>query len=348
MYEVPDSVILEVSVDDTQLSFTRKALMEAAHLAGLPLLEAVSFSLVCLPASLNDQNFKTDWARTKDDPTPQDGIRVKNNEFVALRGKRITYYLTDEEKFGLKLRQMFYTLHGGVLGSKLETLLDNLIIINLNIVYQDDQYNLQEALVATKATVTDCQNAYSAIDVKFNVIYTRGKGDTSYINDKGAYGRIDQGAKEGMVNVLLFANNGYHGGRSSSLYNPDSEQIFIWEGSVDATPRSKNVSDTLSSAAIAHELAHLFFHYAGLSIKESASNNWSQEKGIYYSLNQMRYNPLFFPDPKLPDDFNYTKDLTHGITGIMPSLGFSTNPSYEQLIRIGAKRVAKHLYGRKQ
>ena len=314
------------------------------------MLESISYMLSCLPASVDDKSYRTGWAKAKDDPTPKDGAQVKDNEFETRRGKQTTYYLSDKEKNDLKERQIFYVLHGGVLGSMQESLLDGVIIINLNIVYQDDQYTLQEAQAATRATVADCQSAYSAIEVKLNVIYTPGKGDASYTNEKGAYGRIAQGAKEGMVNVLLFTNSGYHGGRSGSLYNPSSEQIFIWEGSVDVKPRAKNVSDTLSSGAIAHELVHLFFQYAGMSMEESDFNNWSQERGIYYSLNQMRYNPFFTPDSKLPDNFNYNKDFNPGGFGFRdPSpRGTRQNPTYEQVIRIGAKRVAKNLNEKRQ
>lgn len=348
MYEVPDFVVLEVTANDTQLSFIKKALFQAAYTAGLPLLESISYVLLSFPTGINDKTFRTGWAKTKEDPTPKDSATVKDNEFESRRGKQTTYYLSDKEKDDLRTRQIFYVLHGGVLGSMQESLLDGVIAIDLNIVYQDDQYNLQEAQAATNATVEDCQNAYKAIDVKFNVIYTPGKGDASYVQADGSYGRIAQGAKEGMVNVLLFANKGYHGGRSGSLYNPNSEQVFIWEGSVDVAPRARNVSDTLSSAAIAHELTHLFFHYAGLAMESTVGNYLTQETGIRYSVNQMRYNPFFFPDPKLPDDFNYTKDLIHGPAGMMPSSGFKSSPSYEQLIRIGAKRVAKNLHGKKR
>lgn len=347
MYEVTDFVVLEVTAADTQLSFIKRALFQAAYTAGLPLLESISYVLLSFPTGVNDKTFRTGWAKTKEDPTPKDSATVKDNEFEARRGKQTTYYLTDKEKDDLRTRQIFYVLHGGVLGSMQESLLDGVISIDLNIVYQDDQYNLQEAQTATKATVADCQNAYAAIDVKFNVIYTPGKGDASYVQADGSYGRIAQGAKEGMINVLLFANNGYHGGRSGSLYNANSEQIFIWEGSVDVAPRARNISDTLSSAAIAHELTHLFFHYAGLATEPSFWNYANQESGIRYAVNQMRYNPFFSPDPKLPDDFDYTKDLKYGGFGYMPPSGTRYKPTYEQLIRIGAKRISRNLNGKR-
>ena len=83
-------------------------------------------------------------------------------------------------------------------------------------------------------------------------------------------------------------------------------------------------------------------------MKESDLNNWLQEPAIYYSVNQIRYNPFFFPDPKLPDDFNYTEDLRSGGFGYRPSSGTTYKPTYEQLIRIGTKRAAKHLKVKRQ
>lgn len=348
MYEVPDYVVLDINANDSQLSFVRKALLQAAFAAGLPLLESVSYALQSLPASLDEKTWRIVWKMKTDDPTPNDSLIVKDIEFEARRGQRTTYYLSEEEKSNLRERQIFYVLHGGVLGSMQETLLDGVIVIDLNIVYQDNQYTLQEAQAATKTTVEDCQNTYKAIDVKFNVTYTPGRGDPSYVNKHGSFGRIAQGAKEGSVNILLFMNSGYHGGRSGSLYAPSSEQIFIWEGTMDTSPTAKNVGDTLSSGAIAHELVHLFFHYAGMSMEESVFNNLSQERGVYYPLNQMRYNPFFIPDPKLPDDFNYAKDLNYGGFGMRTPSKTRYKPSYEQLIRIGAKRVSKNLIGKRR
>lgn len=111
-------------------------------------------------------------------------------------------------------------------------------------------------------------------------------------------------------------------------------------------PTATNSLTTLSSAAIAHEITHLFFHYAGLSIEETWLNNVSQDARMAYALNPMRYNPLFVPDPKLPDDFDFKKDIRVDVVGGKGYEKTRYNPSSEQLIRIGAKRVSTHLQGK--
>ena len=214
------------------------------------------------------------------------------------------------------------------------------VTINLNIVFDQNQYSLDQAKVATKDTVADLQKTYAEIGVKFNVTFTSGTSNTGEVNKDGVPARIATGFKDGAVNVFLFANSKYNGS-SGSLYNSSSQQIFIWEGSLAEKPNAKNAANKLSSGALAHEVGHLFFHYAGLSMSETLANNISQDAGIGYSLNQMRYNPFFVADPELPDDFDYNK--RGGGFGYTPPRKTKHNPTYEQLLRIGAKRLARHL-----
>ncbi len=211
------------------------------------------------------------------------------------------------------------------------------VTIDLNIVYDENQYTLEQAQAAVKDTVKDLQDTYSAISVEFNVTYTAGQADYSKANNNGSPGTITKGAVQGSINVFLFANNKFNG-RSSSLYNPKTVQIFMWEGTFSDTPSASNVTDKLSSSALAHEVGHLFFHFAGMPMTESVSNNVSQDAGIGYATNQMRYNPLFIADSELPDDFDYNKISKGGL--YTPPKGTKHNPTYEQLLRFGAKRVA--------
>lgn len=108
-------------------------------------------------------------------------------------------------------------------------------------------------------------------------------------------------------------------------------------------PTAENARNKLSSGAIAHEVGHLFFHYAGLSMKQTLGNNITQDIGIAYALSQMRYSPFFAPDPELPDDFDFNRDARVDAIGGKGYEKTRHGPTYEQLLRIGAKRVAKHL-----
>lgn len=89
-------------------------------------------------------------------------------------------------------------------------------------------------------------------------------------------------------------------------------------------------------------MGHLFLNFAGDAINESLINNFKQDIGINYALNQMRYNPLFFKDSELPDDFDYNKMGIPMTDSGITTRKTASNPTYEQLLRIGAKRVAKH------
>lgn len=223
------------------------------------------------------------------------------------------------------------------------------ITIDLNIVYDPTQYTREQAEAATKKSLKDLQNTYAKIGVSFNVTYSEGTADASQVDQNGLPTRIATGAKENAVNAFLYVNNSAATkGRSGSNYNPQSQQIFLWEGSVDANPRASNVANRLSSGALAHEFGHLFLQYAGFPMTGTFLNNLHQDAGIAYALNQMRYNPFFQPDPELPDNFDYKRDVGDPDAGGptksgLPRLKSVANPSFEQLLRIGAKRVSSHL-----
>ena len=312
--------------------------MELARQSGLPFIEQLDFSnyisiiLGC----------KFEWKT--EDQSPQDDIVFKDQDTANKVGKDIDYYPSPTEVEELKNRQFQYMLNGGVLGSWTEVSARSTISLDLNIVYDEDQYNIIEAHTAADATVQDCKNTYGAVNIEFNVSFSPGKGDTSYINTDGSYGRIARGAKNGAINVLLFANYKFNG-RSSSLYNPASEQIFMWEGSMYDKPTAKNAGDPLTSSAIAHELGHLFFYYAGLYMTESWLNNGIQDGQINYSLNQMRYNPLFFQDNRLSDYYNFRRDVNPLRLDFLAPRGSNRKPTSEQLLRLGAKKVFMHFKG---
>lgn len=332
-YEIPNFVTLMVVPYESAQAFMRRAMMRAAYEAGLPLLEQVYFANYMISLGWVFQ-----WKNA--DPTPQDNINIKDAELNARANRAINYRLSETEKEELKKRQTDYTLNGGILGSKLEASNDFQINLSINIVYDENQYTLGQTQDAVAEAVKYLDESYGSININFNISYTAGKRDSALLNKDGAYGRIAKGNVSGKINVLLFVNNKY-AGKSGSLYYPPTELIAIWEGSMDANPKSSNASDKLSASAVAHELGHLFFHYAGLSMEQTLERNLFQDGGIRYALSQMKYNPLFYKDSQLPDDFESRRAKKGGFYPV-PSKT-KNNPSSEQLLRLGAKRLAAKL-----
>jgi hypothetical protein len=210
------------------------------------------------------------------------------------------------------------------------------VTIDLNIVYDSEQYTDQQARDATAATVEDLKETFKPIGIEFNVTYSPGTRNESDTTTSGEPTRIATGQKDRAINVFLFVNN-KSGGKSGGMYAPNSKQIFLWEGSMDANPRSKNVSSGLSVGALAHEVGHLFFDFAGVPMNSSLANNISQDAGIAYAFFHMRYNPVFVPDPELPDSFDFNK--TGGGMAVPKIRKTESFPTYEQLLRLGARRV---------
>ena len=100
-YEIPNSVSLVIGSNDTQLGFVRKALIQAAREAGLPLLEQVDFAISILRLPINPgeaaklldiskqegkPSFRLIW--NGKDPSPKDHtIEIQDWEFNKRRGK---------------------------------------------------------------------------------------------------------------------------------------------------------------------------------------------------------------------------------------------------------------------
>lgn len=286
MYEVPDYVVLEVSASDTQLTFIRKALFQAAYTAGLPLLESISYVLFILPASVNDKTYRTGWAKAKDDPTPKDGATVKDNEFETRRGKQTTYYLDDKEKEELKIRQIHYVMQGGVLGSMKEVVNLDIIVVDLNIVFDEKQFDETKAKETIKAQVDDAINVYGSIEIKFNIIWTAGAGSAANLE-------ITKGRKEGFVNVFLSIGEG--GAVSqTAMTKPDPNtgeiktyDIFLTREKLSIRGLSDN---SLNTWALAHELGHKFgvVGYSGVQFWGFDTSNWSSDGAINTAIIRAR------------------------------------------------------------
>ncbi|MBK7708647.1 MAG: RHS repeat-associated core domain-containing protein [Acidobacteria bacterium] len=220
-----------------------------------------------------------------------------------------------------------------------------LVTLKMTIVYDKQQYTEDEAKAATKSNLEELAKTYGNVGITFDVNYEAGDRDTSRVNDDGVPARI-KNAKDGSIIVFLFQNTKYHGGKAGSAYIPESQQIMIWEGGLPDKKIGSEAPNKLSSWAIAHELGHLFLEYAGLKMDETLGNNVSQDLSITGSLTYMRYAPFFEADPDLPDDFDYEKDVrncTCAVPGAVPSAKSRNMPTNQQLLKIGAKRVANHL-----
>lgn len=123
-YYIPNKVSFRIGATDTQMAFVRKALMEAARIAGLPLLEQVDYAdfILRLPLNQKDRDKLLDvreQAKNKtktpqfrllwkgEDPSPDDKtIEIQDWEFNKRRGKAFNFHLNDNEKIELKRRQV--------------------------------------------------------------------------------------------------------------------------------------------------------------------------------------------------------------------------------------------------
>jgi len=203
----------------------------------------------------------------------------------------------------------------------------------VNIVYDQNQYSEEQAKTAMADTVKDLESTYKPIGIKFKITYTAGSRDAGEKSDWGGATRVDaKYSREKAINVFLFATGKDHGGQSGSEYVWDSKQIMLWEGSMDQNPAAKNVATKLSSSALAHEMSHLFFDFAGYPQGTGILGNTLTDAEIGVTLTNLRYNPLFKPRPPLPIDYKYRPP------GIV---GSATAPTLEQLLQLGARRVLK-------
>lgn len=180
-YEIPNKVSLVIGLNDTQLAFVRKALMEAARIAGLPLLEQVDYANFSLRLPINQKEaekrldvrmqekppeFRLLWKGK--DPSPKDGTtEIQDWEFNRRRGKLFNFNLNEVEREELKRRQIYYQLNGGVLGSMRETAGDT-VIVDLNLVYQKENFSLTKAQNEFGKYVTDAIAVYAPLEIKFN------------------------------------------------------------------------------------------------------------------------------------------------------------------------------------
>ncbi len=240
-YDVPEKVKLRIILNEDAQAFLRRCLMEAAKLAGLPLLEQASFAdyYISLGSTIH-------WK--DEDPTPNDNIVIKNNEIKSRHGSEFNYWLTDEYKDELRRRQAYYVLNGGLLGSMKEVSVNDAIVIDLNIVYEKNQYSETRAKEIIQPQLDIAVKCYNEIEIKFYVVWTAGEG--SYEESKII------GRREGFVNVLLIKSKLHNSvTRTDAVINETDNKIltrdiFLLEG------QFKNRG--FWGSDLAHELAHKF------------------------------------------------------------------------------------------
>ncbi len=180
-YDIPLSVTIIVGHKDSQIAFVRNALIQAAKQSGLPMSEQIDFAslILRLPINLEKLNrlltiteqqesssFRMTWIGK--DPSPQDGTHsIQDLEFKKLRGNKLTYFLNDSEKEELRRRQIYYQLNGGILGSNQEIFVTDIIIVNLNFIYDRRHFSQATAQASFQKQIAFAERVYGLIEIKF-------------------------------------------------------------------------------------------------------------------------------------------------------------------------------------
>lgn len=265
--EIPKKVSLVVKNGESQADFARRLFMEAARLAGMPLLEQVSFAEYMINSGEHlfigkDEKLRLKWEK---DPSPKDNDPlVSDQEWKARYGKSHTHILGAFNKQELSRRQVYYMLGGGVLGSGIEASKSDIIIVQLNITFESPHFTETTAADYLKAQIQDAIDAYGQINIKFYVTYRVGTA-TEKASD-GTLSRIATGAVDGAVNAYLFYNNDAH--RDISYMNSVSDHIFLMKSAYFRT-------DGLRVGALSHEIGHVF-GFKGWQITQTAYNYFGE------------------------------------------------------------------------
>ncbi len=277
-YDVPNSVSLPIGINDTQLAFTRRALMEAARIAGLPMLEQVDFadSILRLPYNQQDRDklldvreqaknkeqtpqFRLLW-NSKKDPSPKDGtFEIQDWEFNKRRGKAFGFKLQDSEKLELTRRQIHYQLNGGKLGSGIEASSSDTIIVDLNLIYQKDKYNAATAQNEFGKYVADAVKAYEPLEIKFNIgSWFPGEAKFDFKDNGFLDARITEGSKPKFYNVVFGRRDNTNERISYTTFDSQFKPIasFIFRGAFG--DGGAFIDQGLGTHALAHELGHVF------------------------------------------------------------------------------------------
>lgn len=327
--EIPEKVKLVVRNGESQADFARRLFMEAARVAGMPLLEQVSFADYMIKSGEHLFVGKDEKPRLKwlEDPSPKDNNPlVSDKEWKAKHGQWHTHVLGDFNKEELKRRQVYYVLGGGVLGSMLETAAGDTIIVDLNIVYDKNQYTVEKAQQILQPLIDDAIKIYSAIEIKFYITWTAGGGD---------YTKWEIiGAKDGFVNVLLCKNINKNEKDSTPVTQTyyaetgeiETANIFLIEGHLYGFEQRN----------LAHELGHRFgivAHY-GVSIRGFDLGNITSDISINKAIVMLRNNLII-----KGVDWGRPTNLRPERYTFLPS--HKLGPTTYDYLRSGAMRLAR-------
>lgn len=111
---IPDKIKLTVAVNESQLQFTRRVLMEAARLIGLPMLEQLRFAdffhPLCGEAAAK---HRIQWWKASD-PSPLDNdLTMHDAEWKTLANKDFTLSIKPEVREELQRRYDYFLARGG-------------------------------------------------------------------------------------------------------------------------------------------------------------------------------------------------------------------------------------------
>lgn len=320
--------------------------MEAARVAGMPLLEQISFADYMINSGEHlfvgkDGKLRFKW--TVDPSLKDKDPLISDEEWKAKYGKWHTHILGNFNKQELTRRQIYYVLGGGILGSGFEASKSDIIIVPLNITFESPHFNETTAAEYIKAQVQDAINAYEQINIIFYITYQIGTA-TEKASD-GTLARIATGAIENALNVYLFFDNDAH--RDKSYTNSVSKHIFLRKSAYYQT-------DGMTIGALSHEMGHAF-GFMGWQVTQTAydifgkaGNNWFFNKidnlsdfaQIEPALTMMR-NGLVRKDVDWVDD--YTKSIQlrsvraeeiYGQFAYVPR-----KPTLYDILRAGARRI---------
>lgn len=104
-YEIPERVSLTVRNGESQADFTRRILMEAARLAGMPLLEQTAYADEMMKSGGHLFNGKDNRPRLQwvEDPSPQDGDPlISDQEWKKKYGQIHTHRLREFDREDLR------------------------------------------------------------------------------------------------------------------------------------------------------------------------------------------------------------------------------------------------------
>jgi hypothetical protein len=248
-FKIPNKVTLIVKRGESQKDFGIRIFIEAARLAGLPLLQQAYFADYMIASGEHlfvgqGEKLQFKWQH---DPSPKDKNHlVTDKEWQAKYGKWHTHILGDVNKTELANLQMFYLLNGGTLGSLIDVSLTEIITVDLNIVYDPNlitsdippQTDLEYVKQAMKRQLDYWTDTYSKIGINYTVRYNLGTTNS----DRGV---ITLGALPGMINIFYL--NDPNNLKCYSKFKTGSRHIFL----------SELRGALLMESALCHEAGHL-------------------------------------------------------------------------------------------